>query len=117
MDIEYPGFGTIVVDGTSYDHDVMVEDGTVRPRVKGPSKAYRSQFGHTPLSAGEDIPWSKPLLVVGTGFSGSLPIMPEVREQARRGAVELVTLPTADACAMLRALSPSEANAVLHVTC
>jgi len=27
MDIEYPGFGKIVVKGKTYDHDVIMEDG------------------------------------------------------------------------------------------
>ncbi len=115
MDVEYPGFGTIVVDGTTYDHDVVVEDGRVRPRDKKPSKHLRGDFGHTPLSAGEDIPWSRTRLVIGTGFSGSLPITADLREMAEARGVELVTMPTADACALLRTLD--DANALLHVTC
>lgn len=115
MDVEYPGFGTIVVAGTRYDHDVVVEAGHVRPRDKKPSKHLRSRFGHTPLSAEEDIPWSRARLVIGTGFSGSLPITAELRDKAEERGVELVTLPTADACALLRTLD--DANAVLHVTC
>jgi hypothetical protein len=117
MDVEYPRFGTIVVEGTTYDHDIVVEDGVVRARSKKPSKPFRGQFGHTPLSADEDIPWSKPRLVVGTGFSARLPIMTEVYDRARDAGVELVTLPTAEACALLNTMAPGDINAVLHVTC
>ena len=99
------------------DHDVVVEDGLVRRRQKGPSKPFRNQFGHTPLSAEEDIPWSKSRLVIGTGFSGRLPITSEVRERANEVGVELVTLPTADAATLLRTLDPTDVNAILHVTC
>ena len=117
MDMEYPKFGTIIIDGTSYDHDVVVDAGVVRKRKKGPSKRFRSEYGHTPLSAGEDIPWSKPQLVIGTVFSGRLPVMLELRHRAEHNGVELVTLPTAEACALLRTLDASDVNAILHVTC
>ncbi len=115
MDLEYPGFGTIVVDGERFDHDVVLEDGAVRPRDKRPSKQFKS--GHTPLSVAEDIPWSRQRLVVGSGHSGSLPVMSEVHDEAQRRGVELVVLPTAEACALLRDLDPADANAILHVTC
>jgi hypothetical protein len=118
MDIVYPGFGSIVVDGDRYDHDVVVEDGVVRPRTKGPSKPYRARYGHTPLSADETIPWSAPRLVIGTGASGRLPIMPEVAEAALEHGVELTLLPTAEACKLLRSLDEAaQVTAILHVTC
>jgi len=49
-------FGSIEIDGTTYEHDVVIERGRVRKRRKGPSKPLRATFGHTPLSAAEDIP-------------------------------------------------------------
>ena len=117
MDVVYPGFGTIVVDGERFDRDVVLEAGRVRPRKKGPSKAYRSRYGHTPLSPDEDIPWSPPRLVVGTGASGQLPIMPEVWEEAKVRGVELTAVPTSEACELLRPIEKDEVYAILHVTC
>lgn len=117
MDLAYPGFGVIVVDGNRYDHDVVIEHGEVRPRHKGPSKALRASYGHTPLSAAEDIPWTAPRLVIGTGHSGRLPLAPDVTQAAARAGVEVVAVPTAEAVELLNTLGPSEANAVLHVTC
>ena len=117
MDVEYPGFGTIVIEGVRFDHDVVVEAGLARPRRKGPSKPYRSRFGHTPLSPDEDIPWSPPQLVVGTGASGRLPIMSEIWEEAQTRAVDVVALPTAEACELLRTMERPEVHAILHVTC
>ena len=55
VDVDYPGFGRIVIRGKQLDHDVVVEAGRVRRRKKGPSKRYRDQFGHTPLSPDEEI--------------------------------------------------------------
>lgn len=45
MDVTYPGFGTIEVDGQRYDHDIVVEHGTVRARDKSPSRSRKGSFG------------------------------------------------------------------------
>lgn len=117
MDVEYPGFGTIVIDGMHYDRDMIVEGGKPRPRNKGPSRTRRREFGHTPLTAAEDLPWSSARLIIGTGYSGSLPIADDVWEAARAHHVELVALPTQEACALLRSEDDTSVAAVLHVTC
>jgi hypothetical protein len=115
VDVSYPGFGVIVIDGERLDHDVVVEAGRVRRRKKGPSKPYRDRYGHTPLSVDEKIPWSTTQLVVGTGASGRLPIMPEVWDEAEARGVELIALPTSEACDLLRSMD--RVDAILHVTC
>ena len=117
VDVVYPGFGTIVVDGEEYQSDVVIEEGRVRPRRKGPSKRYRSEFGHTPLSADEQIPWSAPRLIVGTGAQGRLPLTDELLQEADARGVAVVTLPTSEACELLRSTEDADTNAVLHVTC
>ena len=117
MDVEYPGFGTITINGEPFDHDVVVQAGRVRKRKKGPSKAQRGEYGHTPLSVGEDIPWGPDSLVVGTGASGRLPITPEVMQAAAARGVRVVAVPTAEACAMLAPVPDESVFAVLHVTC
>ena len=80
--------------GRRYDHDVVIDKGKVAKRGKKPSKAYRGEFGHTPLSAAESIPWGGKRLIVGTGESGSLPIMPDVWQEAKRRGIELIAEPT-----------------------
>lgn len=117
MDVTYPGFGSIVVQGVTYDHDVVLEGGSVRPRQKKASRPFRDRYGHTPLSAQEDLPWSRPRLIIGSGHGGRLPIMDEVRDKADGLGVELVIMPTAEACRVIRTLDDTEVNAVLHVTC
>lgn len=117
VDVVYPGFGVIVVEGERFEHDVVVEAGRARPRKKGPSKVHRHRYGHTPLSPDEDIPWSAPRLVVGTGASGQLPIMPEVWGAAKVRGVELIAVPTSKACELLRSIDEGEVSAILHVTC
>ena len=114
--IEKFSFGTIRIDGVSYDHDVVIEHGEVCKRKKKASKELRNEFGHTPLSLAENIPWNCRCLVVGTGASGALPVMDEVRSEASRRGVELVVVPTEQAIAVLNS-KPESTNAVLHITC
>ncbi len=109
-------FGSIDIDGVTYQWDVIVDRGQIRKRKKGPSKPFRGEYGHTPLSAKEDIPWRCKRLVIGSGASGSLPLMPEVEEEARRRKVKLVFKPTAKAIDILNE-STKDTNAILHVTC
>jgi hypothetical protein len=110
-------FGSIEIDGRLYDHDVVIDQGAVRKRVKKPSKSHRARYGHTPLSADEVIPWGGRRLIVGTGAYGSLPITPEVNQEAGRRGVELVTMPTAEACGLIAGVDRRDVNAILHVTC
>lgn len=117
MDVRLRGFGTIEVNGHEYAHDVVIDAGDVRKRKKSPSKSYRGEFGHTPLSVDEELPWGGSRLIIGTGAYGSLPVMPEVVEEARRRGVHLDVAPTEEVCRLIARLDPSEVHAVLHVTC
>ena len=116
MRFEAYSFGSIRIDGVTYDHDVIIDRGEIRRRKKGPSKRLRDAYGHTPISAAEDIPWGCRLLVIGTGASGALPVMREVEDEARRRKVDLLVVPTSEAIDMLNE-DPKETNAVLHLTC
>ncbi len=115
MRFEEFSFGSIRIDGVTYNHDVMIDRGEVRKRKKKPSKKFRDAFGHTPLSVEEKIPWKCRCLVVGTG-TGALPVMKEVKLEAERRKIELLILPTAQAIEVLKQ-EPGDTNAVLHVTC
>src|SRR5215831_9210353 len=115
--MRFEGFfiGSIRIDGTTYEHDVVIEEGEVRKRKKKASKKFREQFGHTPLSLEEEIPWNCRRLVIGTG-TGALPIMDEVKREAKHRKIKLSILPTADAIETLKE-NAEDTNAILHVTC
>ncbi len=115
MHFEGFSFGSIRIDGVSYEHDVVIDRGEVRKRKKKASKRFRDLFGHTPLSVEEEIPWKCRRLVIGTG-RGALPVMQEVKREARRRKVGLRVLPTEKAIEVLKK-EPAETNAILHVTC
>jgi hypothetical protein len=108
-------FGSIRIDGVTYNHDVVIDRGEVLKRKKKPSKTFRDEFDHTPVSVEEKIPWKCKRLVIGTGM-GALPVMKEVKTEAKRRSVELVIVPTAEALKLLEA-KPKKTNAILHVTC
>lgn len=109
-------FGSLSVDGRPYSFDVVIDRGELRKRRKKPSKQFRLEYGHTPLSVAEQLPWKCRTLVVGTGAQAALPVMPEVEAEAKRRGVELIVLPTEKAIRLLNQ-HPADTNAVLHVTC
>jgi hypothetical protein len=117
MKVRPLGFGAIEVDGVRYEHDIVIDAGEVRKRRKKPSKPYRAEFGHTPLSADEQLPWGGSRLIIGTGAYGSLPIKPDVTKEADRRGVAIKAIPTKDACRLISGLDPHDVHAVLHVTC
>jgi hypothetical protein len=108
-------FGSICIDGATYEYDVVIDRGRIRKRKKKPSKRFRGKFGHTPLSIEEEIPRKCRRLVIGTG-TGALPVMEEVNREAHRRKIKLQILPTAEAIKTLEK-SPERTNAILHLTC
>lgn len=116
MRFDHFSFGTIRIDGSTYEHDVVIDRGKVRKRKKGPSKLFSDASGHTPLSIEEKIPWKCRQIVIGTGVYGRLQVMKEVKCEAERRKVELVVLPTFQAIDVLNT-KPEATNAILHVTC
>ena len=115
MKFQQFSFGQIRIDGIEYDYDVVIDRREIRKRKKGPSKRFRESFGHTPLSLEEKIPWKCRRLVVGTG-EDALPVMDEVKSEAKRRKIELLILPTEEAMKLLNQQAKST-NAILHVTC
>jgi len=109
-------FGSLEIDGEEYTKDVILDRGTLRKRQKKLSRTFREQFGHTPLSVQEDIPWECKRLVIGTGMEGRLPVMEEVVAEAKRRGIELVLRRTPETVRLLGE-DPADTNAVLHLTC
>ena len=94
----------IRIDGHTYENDVVIDRGEVRKRKNKPSKKFREDFGHTPLSIAEDIPWKCRKLIIGTGAYGRLPVMKQVEREAKLHKGRICT-------------SAEETNAIRHVTC
>jgi len=117
MEFQDFSFGSIRIDGVTYNDDVMIDRGEVHRRDKSPSRRFRSVYDHTPLSLQERIPWDCKCLVVGSGVDGKMPVLPEVRHEAERRKIELVVAPTGRAIERLSHSRPETTNAILHITC
>src|SRR5258707_12036272 len=101
MRVEKFSFGSICIDGTTYEHDVVIDRGEVRKRKKKLSRKFRGAFGHTPPSLEEKMPWKCRRLVIGTG-AGALPVMKEVKLEAKRRHIKLLIPPTKEAIKELK---------------
>ena len=113
MRFERFSFGSVRIDGVSYDHDVVIDRGEVRKRKKKASKKFREAFRHTPLSLEEGIPWKcHRRLVVGIG-TGALPVMEGVKAEAQRRKIELLILGRAEAIEELKR-RPEGSKAILR---
>ena len=109
-------FGSIEIGETTYEHDIVLARGQVRKRIKKPSKRFRDEFGHTPLSIEEKIPWNCARLVIGTGAHGRLPVIEHVRREAKRRNIELLIPPTGEANAAHREGPAADASSTLRVS-
>lgn len=116
MRFEDFSFGALQIDGVTYNYDVVIDRGELRKRKKTASKPFREAYGHTPLSIEEKIPWKCRRLVIGTGAHGALPVMKEVKREADRRGVELLTLPTHEAIGLLNQ-GGRTTNGIIHVAC
>ena len=114
MKVKELSFGTINIDGKDYYKDIVIHKGKIEKRKKKGSKKFRGQFGHTPLSILEDIPWDCKKLIIGTGHSSATPVMKEVKKKAKKKGVELVLMSTPDA---ILNINEKDTNLILHLTC
>lgn len=107
-------FGRIVVDGQRYNSDVIV----FADRVKD---SWWRREGHQ-LHV-EDIERvvqkEKPdVLVVGTGYSGLMRVLPETEKYLKSNGIELIAQSTREACETFNRLVKSKrVMAALHLTC
>ena len=114
MRVKELSFGTINIDGKDYFKDIVIHKGKIQKRKKKESKKFRSQFGHTPVSNSENIPWDCKKLIIGRGHSSALPVMKEVEKKAKKKGVKLVLTSTPDAIVYI---NEKDTSLILHLTC
>jgi len=111
-------FGWVEIHGKRYDHDVVIHaDGSISKRKKKVSKAFRAEYGHTPLSGGEltFLAEERPEIVyIGTGQYGDLPLTRDAESLLE--AFTTVLKPTPEVLPLL-GKEKRRYCAVLHVTC
>lgn len=111
--IEGYRFGRIVVDGKAYEKDVVILPEGVRAN-------WRREKGHWLQAA--DLDWvleNKPaVFVVGMGAVSRMKTSPEVETILAQLEIELLALPTKEACERYNELRLEKRTAAaLHLTC
>ena len=83
----------------------------IRP-VRRSERICSCSSGSNPLAAKIDF-----RLLVGTGSYGSLPLAPDLLDEAARRGVEIIALPTPEVLSLIEGLDAHDVFAVVHVTC
>jgi hypothetical protein len=106
-------FGQIVINGQKYTSDVII----FPDRVQG---NWWREEGHrlTLKDITEVMKESPEILLVGTGASGMMRVLPEVERESEARNIQLIVQPTAEACDIYNQVSPTQkVVATLHLTC
>ena len=106
-------FGLIVVNGKKYTSDVIIS----ADRVKD---GWWRKEGHRlcPQDMAEIMSENPEVLVVGTGASGLMKVLPEVQQVTDTRGIKLIVETTDKACHTYNQLCRSQkVVAVLHLTC
>lgn len=118
MRIEYPSFGRIIIDGKTYDQDVVVyPSGRIEKRKKWLSKdKHGTSHKLDPDELREYLTEDFDVLLVGTGAWGRLSLLPESRELVANK--EIIEKPTGDAVELFNELhGKRKVLAIFHITC
>ena len=119
MKIERTEFGSITIDGTAYEHDVLIRaSGKVRKRKKKLSKNYYGT-SHTVSREEAEFVYEKGCkeLILGTGQSGNLHLSPEASEFFAEKRCEVIAQPTAEAIRTFNQSKTEKKIGLFHVTC
>jgi hypothetical protein len=118
MRIDRTEFGSITVDGETYNHDVVIGlSGGVAKRKKRLSK---EQYGtsHIISKAEAKSVFEKgcAVIIVGAGQEGNVRLSPEAREYFEKRGCQIVVEPTPRA---IKTFNQSRAHKIglMHVTC
>jgi hypothetical protein len=118
MPIDATEFGSITVDGKTYQHDVIIRlSGKVEKRRKRLSK---EQYGTSHVISKEEAKFvfedGCDLLIVGAGQQGNVRLSPEACEYFDKKHCRVLLQPTPEA---IQAFNQSRDRkiALMHVTC
>jgi hypothetical protein len=114
MRFEKFSFGSIRIDGVTYEHDVVIDRGKVRKRKKKPSKKFRDAFGDTPLSARRENTLEMPK---APDRHRNRRTAGHERSKAGSKAPENQIAGASNNQAIKLKENPDKTNAILHVTC
>ena len=113
MTIDSYTFGRIVVDGKSYDSDVILYKGTVYPNWRRMSEHF---FQIDDIE--KHLKKNPKKLLTGTGFSKMMKVNPEAKSYLKKASIEVIIESTSSAWKTFNSLSDKEdVMAAFHLTC
>ncbi|MBI3045699.1 MAG: hypothetical protein HYY78_23065 [Betaproteobacteria bacterium] len=119
MRIESTEFGSITIDGETYDHDVLIRlSGEVVKRKKKLSKKYYGT-SHTISREEAKFVYEKGCreLILGTGQYGNVALSPEAAEFFEAKRCRILAQRTPDAIKSFNRSSTKRKIGLFHVTC
>jgi len=118
MTIESTTFGSITIDGKTYNHDVIVRlSGEVVKRKKRMSKKY---YGTSHILSKDEAKFvfekGCDVIIIGSGQEGNVRLSPEAEDYFAKKGCEVLLQPTQKA---IRSFNRSAKRkiALMHVTC
>ncbi|MGD0635171.1 MAG: MTH938/NDUFAF3 family protein [Beijerinckiaceae bacterium] len=118
MTIEDTKFGSITIDGKTYEHDVIVRlSGKVEKRKK---KLSKEQYGTSHIISKDEAKFifedGCDVLIVGAGQEGNVRLSPEASDYFDGKGCRVLLQPTPEA---IRSFNQSHEKkiALMHVTC
>jgi hypothetical protein len=118
MTIEETQFGNITVDGTMYDHDVIIRlSGNVEKRKK---KLSKEKYGTSHVISKDEAKFvfedGCEILIVGTGQEDNVRLSPEATDYFKKKGCKIMLQPTPVA---IQSFNDSRERKIglMHVTC
>ncbi len=111
-------FGSITINGTTYDFDVLIRSsGEIEKRKKKLSKqVYGSSHTLSKDEAKYCYEDGLQTIMIGSGYEGVLHLSEEATEYFRKKGVEVILCPTPEAVEIFNKRKPSTAG-LFHITC
>ncbi len=124
MNIEASEFGSIVINGKTFDHDVVIFPDKIEERKKWITKdKHGTSHKFTKEEMEEYLQKANTdkikTLIVGTGQYGKLGLLPETRELLEELGIEVKELETPEAVKYFIDIGESreEKLGIFHITC
>ena len=118
MPIDGTEFGSITIDGKSYEHDVVIRlSGKVEKRRK---KLSKEKYGTSHIISKDEAKFiyeeGSDQLIIGTGQQGNVRLSPEASDYFENKGCEVTLHPTPEA---VRSFNQSRQKKIglMHVTC
>ncbi|HPO09905.1 MAG TPA: MTH938/NDUFAF3 family protein [bacterium] len=116
--IDTTTFGSITINGTTYDFDVLIRStGEIEKRKKKLSKqVYGSSHTLSKDEAKHCYEEGLRTIVIGSGHEGVLHLSEEATEYFEKKGIEVILCPTPEAIKIFNKRTPSTAG-LFHITC